>query len=397
MPICSSGISREKAGLATSIVVDQAYVQHLLPAGLAWIYPYLPWMHGLEIGDVGAFCAIDPPTWTVPTGPQIFDFITGGNFANANLVQQFIQDVTRAYLWYNLCECASVTTPAAPTAPTAPSNLPAVNPPTVVQPNTAQPCLVRPFHGQNVAGFIVDTGFIPLPSSSGMSVFLHGIANPPPTAGFHDYGLTPTWWTLVPFAVVRGDARQIVSYLGGTVQTLAPPAGATHLSISMDQPGPPYNFGSLFDLDVTVYCNGDLPTGVASPCCPPDPILHATLLQILQLATLMQRNLAPFAYVAGASHAGLTGNGALTIPSCLGVRVTLTTIPTWVGVEAGDPTEYFEAGWLSWGDSTGFAAREFLSHNPQLSFPAEAARYTRIGYTLAPGVVATIQELYAES
>jgi hypothetical protein len=77
--------------------------------------------------------------------------------------------------------------------------------------------------------------------------------------------------------------------------------------------------------------------------------------------------------------------------------VTLTTQPTFIGEEFGDPLEIFDAGWFSWGSTDGFLAREIISHNPQLSFPAKAEQYTRLGYSLSPGVVATIQELYAET
>ena len=395
MPICSTGISRAKTGVPTSVVVDQAYVQSILPAGLAWLYPYLPWMHGLEIGDVGAFCSVDPPTWTVPTSAQIFDFITGGNLANANLVQQFIQDLTRAYLWYGLCECASVTTPAPPTAPGAPSNLPAVNPPTVVQPNTAQPCLISPWLQQNVAGFSVDTGFIPLPSTAGLSVFMDTIARPAPTAGFQSYGLTPSWWTLTPFAAIRGDARIVVPYTASTHQTLAPAPGATHLAIHMDQNGPPYNFGSFFDLTVRIYCNGDLPTGSNSPCCPPDPILHATLLQMQQTIQLLQRQLAPFAYVTGPVHSGLSGTGTVSVQGILGVLLNIS-IPSRAGLVVGTPDNAFDVGWINFGTADGYELRRQLRSDSQLVFPDVAGAWTIVGYTLLPGVSMTLTELQRE-
>ena len=115
------------------------------------------------------------------------------------------------------------------------------------------------------------------------------------------------------------------------------------------------------------------------------------------MVTLIQRQLAPFAYVGGASHTGLTGAGVLTIPSLQGVKITLTTQPGYVGEEFGDPLELFDVGWFAWGTPDGYLGREFISHNPQLSFPAKSEQYTRFGYSLNPGVVATIQELYAET
>ncbi len=149
---------------------------------------------------------------------------------------------------------------------------------------------------------------------------------------------------------------------------------------------------------VDFYCsNGvNLGGGQQSCCTSTDPFTQGTLNSILQLVTLIQRNTTPFAYIPGASHSGLTGSSVLTIPSCIGVLITLTTVPAWVGVEAGSPTTLFEAGWIAWGNTDGFTAREFISASPQLSLPNEAQQFTRLGYTIAPGVVATIQELYAE-
>jgi hypothetical protein len=145
------------------------------------------------------------------------------------------------------------------------------------------------------------------------------------------------------------------------------------------------------------FCSsGDSPAG-GGCCTASDPFTQGQLTAMLNLLTLIQRQTAPFAYVPGASHAGLTGDGTLTIPSCIGVLVTMTTVPSWVGIEIGAPLEYREAGWFSWGNPSGYTAREWISHSPQLSFPAGAAQYTRLGYSLSPGVVATIQELYAET
>lgn len=143
------------------------------------------------------------------------------------------------------------------------------------------------------------------------------------------------------------------------------------------------------------YCGGSTPTTVVGNCGP-DPSTVALLNQIYGLLQLIQRQAAPFGYVTGASHTGLTTSGELTVADLLGVKITVTTIPGYVGSESGDPDEYFDIGWFAWGSTDGFSAREFITHSPQLSLPADAGLYTRLGYTLHPGVVVTVEELIRE-
>jgi hypothetical protein len=115
------------------------------------------------------------------------------------------------------------------------------------------------------------------------------------------------------------------------------------------------------------------------------------------MVTLIQRQSVPFAYIASASHAGLAGSGELTVQGLIGLRITLTTIPSLVGSDAGDPLTYFQAGWLRWGDADGFSERRFIDASPLTWYPQPAGQYTRIAYSLNVGVVATIEELEREA
>jgi hypothetical protein len=129
---CSGGTSVPRSGVPGSLVIDQQYVQSILPAGLAWLYPYLPFMHGLEIGNVSSFCAGDPPAFSVPTGLDFFNLVTSNSIFQTDIVQQFMQDVTRYYLWFNLCECVTGTPLGPGTTPADPGFLPSRNPGNVV-------------------------------------------------------------------------------------------------------------------------------------------------------------------------------------------------------------------------------------------------------------------------
>ncbi len=419
MPVCSSGISQRRPGIAAGIVVDQAYVQSILPAALSWLYPYLPFMQGLQIGDVDAFCAVDPPTFSVPTGPEIFDFITNGNFANVTLVNTFIQNITRAYLWYSTCQCASVVTPAPPAAPSAPANLPAVNPPIVGLPTGA--CLTESFSGSlgaSDARMDLRTGTVC--DAGGASPTCLSLARPIPagatnlqvhetvSAPGHDDANTAHFWLATVFFYTASTFVSQVSLTVNDAGVGEAPNSSNHSAVvAVPSTATQYvvvantgtgGFGWSASATVDWFCGAPgTVTGPPPACCTSsDPVTQSTLNQILQMVTLIQRNSVPFAYIPGASHSGLSADGTLTIPSCIGMLVTITTVPGYSGVELGSPNEIFDIGWFSWGTADGFGERVLIHKNPQLSFAEKASQFTRFGYSLNPGVVATIQELYAE-
>jgi hypothetical protein len=143
-----------------------------------------------------------------------------------------------------------------------------------------------------------------------------------------------------------------------------------------------------------VYCNGANPGAVTN--CGLDPRIVPLLERIGQLVELIQRQAVPFAYVEGDVHSGLTGNGELDVQGLIGVLLELTTVPQYVGLEDGTPDVVFDAGWLNWGNADGYSAREQIRSVDFLSLPAVAGQYTKLAYSLTPGVVATITELVRE-
>jgi len=148
---------------------------------------------------------------------------------------------------------------------------------------------------------------------------------------------------------------------------------------------------------VDFYCDFAFPGGPISSCgCPPDPIMSAQLQQILNITTLIQRQAAPFGYVVGAAHAGLSGNGTIALSDLIGVQVDVTTLPASYGRATGEPDEFFELGFLTWGTADGYRSSTRLEHAQQVLFPPLAGVFTVLGYTLAPGVVATVTELVRE-
>jgi len=114
------------------------------------------------------------------------------------------------------------------------------------------------------------------------------------------------------------------------------------------------------------------------------------------MVTLIQRQAAPFSYINGASHSGLSGQGHIDVQGLIGVSVNLTTTPGRIGSVDGDPDTLFDVGWINLGTGDGSGRRLFVSSDPWVYFPNSAALITRVGYTFQPDVVATITELIRE-
>ena len=117
----------------------------------------------------------------------------------------------------------------------------------------------------------------------------------------------------------------------------------------------------------------------------------------MAMVNLLQRQLAPFAYLTSTVHAGLTGTGNLEIQGLLGVSVNLTTIPANLGVIAGTPNEVFDAGFVTFGVDDGYDQTFRVDHPTRVFLPPRCSAFTDLGYTFPPGIVATITELVREA
>lgn len=402
MSICASGFSTTKPGAPASMVIDDAYVQSILPAGLAWAVPYLPFMGGLVIDNVGAFCAADPPSWTVPTGEQILNFITGGLYSDYIIVRDFLNSITRAFLWYNVCQCTTGTTPAAPAAPAAPVNLPSLNPPAYVSTGPAAACGVLQSAAIALAGGGIKNFY-------GSNSPLQYIAYPVGTtlirvtatmisgAGLHDQGSCIVQTGVIATATgVNTAANSNIPIGGSAVIDLAVASPATGFRVQGSQAHVQTTTDSM-SVKVEFYCGGATPGApTAAGSCSPDPFMRAALEQLLDLVTLIQRQHVPFAYLEATAHPGLTVNGSFSVQGRIGFRVQLTTLPSHYGLEPGVPDAIFDAGFVTFGDDSGYLRSERIDQVSRLYFPPTAGSITKVGYSLSPGVVARITELRRE-
>lgn len=416
--ICGGAASQPIPGYPRNVYVDAAAIEGaIILLGYANVAAALgPLIAGVAY-DLATICSTDPPS---DPGITVSDIGDALNFTNivasaaaiAKLRQWFL-----SWYWYKVCECATIATPAPPT-PSNPGSGFGLNPglPTGLP---APPCwsntTTATFLNPNNLGLFIDTQafywndghnspsgqpnrFLPTPNPA--SLTFTATAFPSGANPVQSPTLQWAWGDINGLPITTFTT--INPYPGHTFTTTLTPISAARsviLNFSYDSahtpPGASTPTGYIV-ISGNMQCSGQSPQQNVSACCPPDPIVETMLQQILGLATLIQRQLAPFAYVLGTTHTALSGTGALSVQGLLGVKVHPTTLPGNVGVEHGDPDTLWLDSWINWGNADGFSAREFLRSSPFLSFPSAAGQYSQLGYSLAPGLVVDVTELVRE-
>lgn len=149
------------------------------------------------------------------------------------------------------------------------------------------------------------------------------------------------------------------------------------------------------------------PTPPTFPCDPADlcgtlsllrqevAALRSTVGSVYQLATVTQRFGTPFAYIPGALHTGLVGEGELPVPRIVGVHARIVSPPPSKVLE-GNPDYWWNQGWMSIGNEQGMLVEQRLSRPDHIWMPDQAPAATRFKWSLPAGVVIDLRELYAE-
>lgn len=393
MPICPHG-SEPKPGMPAALVLTPANLSLFLPAGFEWLRPYLPYLPPVTIVDVGAFCALDPPDLPTITGFDVFNLIVGGRIGLASTSVQKFVELIQAYAWYSMCHCLVDSTPAPPTAPAAPTGLPAIDPPNIVPPVPVSPCRT-----QNDDQGVLNAG---VSSFVLARVLFAGVPATSVRLTFHNpVTVAPGFQVNFQVQLIHHNPGLVVDQ---TINNFVN-AGATALATYPIVPGQDLIWvtvsasagsGENHPTVTTDFFCGVVPGSTVQPCCPPDPQLMATLNQVRDLVEIVQRQAAPFGYVSGAVHAGLSGSGQFAVADLLGLAVDLTTTPGYAGVRAGDPVQLYEIGRVNVGTADGWSHFARVDSDPWLWFPAAAGTLTLVGYSFEPGVVATVRELVRE-
>lgn len=374
----------------------------VLPPQLTWLVPFLQFVPPIDILSTADFCGQDPPDNPHLDAADMISLVTGGRLGVGMVAAQKVQQAVTAFVWYVLCQCSSSATPAPPPGQVAPPDLPALNPPGFVSRPQVPPCktvngvpagiegtldynsvnsLLLPVGATSVRYTCTEVSF-PLHSStpgppgcrSRMKVSQIGADNTVLSVTEPPFGLLP----------VGGSQQWTLTLLPGVIIC------GVEL-ISQNEAG-----HSEVKIDSEAFCDGTVPGATVQPCCPPDAELWGMLQQLQGAVTLVQRQAAPFGYVPGAVHAGLTGSGEFAVADLLGVKVDVTTMPAYIGRRFGTPDRFFDVGRVSLGTADGWSPAQQLGADPTLVFGPVTGLYTRVGYTLQPNVVVTITELLRE-
>lgn len=343
--------------------------------------------------DLGPFCAGEPPAdpgFTAADAIAMYNITdyNGQLAANAKL-RQLIQ----RFAWYEFCECTSGTQPTAPSAPAAPSGLPVTSPPSLPG-ALAVPCRADPIPLLAVTGTQTFNRNGMVFGGLGATSLRYTFTNAVNTSGGPD-----VQWRIDFRDPFHGNVlRRQLNLPMVTPQTFTGttpifPDETSIIPVLTAQGG-----AGLTDTSglMELFCGNDVPGTADQACCPPDPMLQGMLQQILTLVTLIQRQAAPFAYIDGASHPGLSGDGGFDVQGILGVAIDITTLPSSYGLASGTPEELFGLGYVALGTADGHVHAARVEFDKTLVLPPQAGVYTTVGYTLSPGVVATIKELVRE-
>jgi hypothetical protein len=388
--LCGGGTSGPK--LITDAVAAYGagrLTQLLIAGGVSELSAFLPVALLAPIA-MSAFCSSDPPSMTALTSDEATALATqdfGPDYFNA---VGKVKDILLNLVWNDACQCTSGTY-TAPVPPASPTDIPVVQPPT---PSGVLPCVAFGPTSAQVIG--AATSF-----NVGGPAYL-GLNASQIIIDSHAVVVTVDggWNLRVIFPAVTstgfaGLTLNFTRFAGDTQTVLAVPPGSTSFNIVEGANGTANAYSGVTQR-WRVFCNGDQPTGVQSPCCPPDQSTQNYLDLILKAVTLIQRQAVPFGYIATTAHSGLSGAGSFDIQGLIGVKIDVTTIPTPIGREGTSPTEYFDMGFVTFGTPDGYPQAIRLERESQVALPARCSAFTVLAYDLHPSVVATITELVRE-
>lgn len=413
---CSSGVGAPNPGAgAVQFLTNIAVAAFLTRIGFGWLGTIAGALPQFSF-NVSDFCENGQPDLPVITTDDVLAL------SNPLLVEEFgpaslkVRDIVLHYLWYDLCHCATVSTP----------NPPAIqDPPDVVgYGNTGTDACLTGDSEAIAYQYVSGNGSSPFglwwsSTSSDFGHYTHSTTINPRTVrlvlhrtrsatGEHEdpFKLAISFSNTLNTNIE--PAQYHLAVAGDDFdQTFSVPTGAHSVQANF-QPGtietqPDHeNANDIFTATWYAYCDS-LPGPPTLECCPPDPniaaalaALRADLVVAKQQIDLIQRQAAPFGFITGISHGGLTGNGHINVADLIGVKIAVQVVPSYIGFDVGDTYELFTDSWINWGNNIWMSPRELIRGYNQLSVPRNAGLFTWISYTLQPGLQIALVELTRE-
>lgn len=113
---------------------------------------------------------------------------------------------------------------------------------------------------------------------------------------------------------------------------------------------------------------------------------------ISELITILRDQQTPASLAESTVHSGLSGSGTITVSGILGVRVRLTSIPSFIGRYPDNPTTFINAAWVDWDTAEGWHGPYSIKNDDELIIPLSPLT-TKIGYNFSTGVTGSITEI----
>lgn len=415
MSICASGASEPKVGVPLTIVVGTAFLVSILAPELLWLEPYISASASTLNFYLPDFCSVDPPADPGLSGTDLVAVVLLGDSNPDHGPMDRLRTLVAMGVWNALCQCTSGGPPTITLPSVPPTGSPAINPPSVVSGNPGGVCLEIDANGltlpSNNGAFMSqwETGALITPTSTAQQTAHNhdrtipaGAKSVTVTATVVSQGVGPRtidwgWvWRSATFAnVAGGPTTASLTGNGMMIATQLVPAGAVYFYAYLIQSLTGAAPTQTVNMKAQFYCDA-LPGQSTSPCCPPDPIATGLLVQILNMVTLTQRQLAPFSSIHGDAHTGITGNGQFSVQGLLGVAIDITTLPSRAGLVAGNPDTLWDVGWLRVGTADGWGPRVFITADPFVLTPVSGDT-TIVGYSIPDDVTVTITEIVREA
>lgn len=417
--LCGGGASRPKSGVVETVVYASGALASLLNnKGGGWAVLVAPLL-GVVAYSAEDLCTTDPPDDPNLTAEDYLHLLHLDDFGAVATATAKLAQLVKRWIWFEVCECESVATPAPPAGeylpPTGISN---------PQSSTIAPCWTStasksPF-AYTTSPAIEPTGVdfnAMFPASAPRHILSGGPyaghevvardaswtsvrlaaslpAGAPPSASNTRVGLM-SWTSLTPAGTSPIGSAQLATGADPTrtVHSFEASMGSNpYVSMFVYSQGP--SFPSLVDINMDLYCGGSVAGGASTPCAS-DPAVLALLQQILSLVTVTQRHAVPFAYIPGEVLTGLTGAGFFSVQGLVSLQVEFTTLPNHYGLAEGAPDRLFDVGFISLGTDDGYQPPQRITTSP--FYMRVGSEITSVGYTFPPDIVATIRQFRREA
>lgn len=407
---CAPGFATPREGIGTVIEITSTALQVLLDLrGYKWLSLLVGILPSFALHP-GQYCADGPPERPTITTTDALALLNLGPADELLVATQKLRDLAQHYLWWDICECSGATT-ISPSDPQSPINVtggPGDIGETCCEDFTNTQAYVKPVSGSNKSYVLTEyqwwqpSGDLSAGECDGDCKAVRITLDRTRGAGTHD---DPMLYEV-----------QFIPNFDGSFEAITQQFtfSGDHFTTDILTPGYPYGFmqgyfrittensNDTVSGRATCLCLGT-PTRTPLDCCPPDPNI-ATAIALLQSdianmraqVDLIQRQAAPFAYIEDDAITGLTGHGHVDVQGLLGCLITIEELPDDAGLVDGDTQEVFADSWINWANASDATPREWIRGFSQLSFPRNAGVYTRISYTLRPGVQIAITPLVRE-